>query len=131
MKITEFLDKKGIKIGLNKSEKEDVLKELVDVLANVKDVGDRKSIVQALIERENLGSTGIGQGIAIPHGKTDRVDGLVGVLGISQRGVNFESLDGEQVLPGVNVFVSWCKFYYEQWAFLFLKCCLPGCWQSE
>jgi len=97
MKITEFLDKQGIKIGLSTTEKEDILKELVDVLSHVKDVGDKKSIVRALVERENLGSTGIGQGIAIPHGKTDRVDGLVAVLGISEKGVNFEALDGELV----------------------------------
>lgn len=97
MKITEFLDKKGIKIGLTSTEKEDCLKELVDILAEVKDIGDRKAIVKALIERENLGSTGIGQGIAIPHGKTDRVKELVAVLGISQKGVNFEALDGEPV----------------------------------
>lgn len=97
MKITEFLDKRGIKIGLESTEKEDTLKELVDVLAAVKDIGDKKSIVRALIDRESLGSTGIGQGIAIPHGKTDRVGELVAVLGISKKGVNFESLDGELV----------------------------------
>jgi len=97
MKITEFLDIKGIKIGLQSTEKEDVLKELVDVLSEVRDIGDKKGIVRALVERENLGSTGIGQGIAIPHGKTDRVEQLVAVLGISQQGVNFESLDGELV----------------------------------
>lgn len=97
MKITEFLDKRGIKIGLAATAKEDILKELVDVLAEVKDLGDKKSILKALIERENLGSTGIGQGIAIPHGKTDRVKELVAVLGISPKGVNFEALDGEMV----------------------------------
>lgn len=97
MKITEFLDKAGIKIDLQATEKEDALKEMVDVLANVKDIGDKKSIVKSLIERENLGSTGIGQGIAIPHGKTDRVTELVATLGISRKGVNFESLDGELV----------------------------------
>ena len=97
MKITEFLDKGGIKIGLNSAEKEDVLKELVDVLAGVEEIGDKKSIVKALVERESLGSTGIGQGITIPHGKTDRVKELVAVLGISRKGVNFEALDGEAV----------------------------------
>lgn len=97
MKITEFLDKQGIKIGIQSTEKEDALKELVEVLAKVKDIGDSKSILKALIERENLGSTGIGQGIAIPHGKTDKVSELVAVLGISQKGVNFEALDGELV----------------------------------
>ncbi|HXV28687.1 MAG TPA: PTS sugar transporter subunit IIA [bacterium] len=97
MKITDFLDKGGIKIGVEATEKEDALKELVDVLAGVKEIGDKKSIVRALIERERLGSTGIGQGIAIPHGKTDRVNELVAVLGISRKGVNFEALDGEAV----------------------------------
>lgn len=97
MKITEFLDKKAIKIGLEASDKEEILKELVDVLADSKEIGDKKSIVRALMERESLGSTGIGQGIAIPHGKTDRVKELVAVLGISPKGVNFEALDGEPV----------------------------------
>ena len=97
MKITEFLSKRGVKVGIEAIEKEEVLKEMVEVLANVKDIGDKKSIVRALIERENLGSTGIGQGIAIPHGKTDRVEELVAVLGISHKGVNFEALDGELV----------------------------------
>ena len=97
MKITEFLSKQGIKIGLESSEKEDVLKELVDLLGTVKDLGDKKGILKSLVERESLGSTGIGQGIAIPHGKTDRVNELVAVFGISQKGVNFEALDGEPV----------------------------------
>jgi len=67
------------------------------VLAGVQDIGDQKTILKTLIERENLGSTGIGQGIAIPHGKTDKVKELVAVFGISHKGVNFESLDGEPV----------------------------------
>lgn len=97
MNISEFLSKEGIKIGLSSTEKEDALKELVDLLGTVKELGDKKGIIKSLIERESLGSTGIGQGIAIPHGKTDRVDKLVAVLGISQKGVNFEALDGEPV----------------------------------
>ena len=93
----DFLDKKAIKLDLQAAEKEDALKELVDLLAETQDIGDKKSILKALIERESLGSTGIGQGIAIPHGKTDKVGELVAVLGISQKGVNFEALDGEPV----------------------------------
>ncbi len=97
MKITEFLDHRGVKLDLQATEKEDVLKELVDVLAEVKDIGDKKTILKALIERESLGSTGIGQGIAIPHGKTDKLKEITAVLGISRKGVNFEALDGEVV----------------------------------
>ena len=97
MKITDFLDPRAIKVDLAAVDKEAALKELVGVLAQVKDLGDQKAIVKALLERESLGSTGIGQGIAIPHGKTDRVKELVAVLGVSPKGVNFEALDGEQV----------------------------------
>ncbi len=97
MKVTEFLDVKGIKLDLQASEKQDILKELVDILADVKDIGDKKLILKALLERESLGSTGIGQGIAIPHGKTDKVKELISVLAISKKGVNFEALDGEPV----------------------------------
>lgn len=97
MKITEFLDIKGIKLDLEAGEKSEILKELVDVLATVKDIGDKKVIVKALMERESLGSTGIGQGIAIPHGKTEKVKELVSVLAVSKKGVNFEALDGEPV----------------------------------
>lgn len=97
MKISEILDKRAIKIGISSITKEDTLKELVDVLAKVEDIGDPKGIIKALIDRENLGSTGIGQGIAIPHGKTDKVKKLTAVLGISKNGVNFDALDGEPV----------------------------------
>ena len=78
MKITDFLNVKGIKIDLEATDKEGILKEMVDLLAEVKDVGDKKNILRALIERENLGSTGIGQGIAIPHGKTRSEERRVG-----------------------------------------------------
>jgi nitrogen PTS system EIIA component len=97
MKISEILDSGAIKIGMEADSKDKALKELVSVLAKVENIGDSKAILKALIERENLGSTGIGQGIAIPHGKTDKVGRLVAVLGISKQGVNFDALDGESV----------------------------------
>ena len=97
MKIHEILVQQGIKIGMESTDKEGALKELAAVLAKIANVGDQKAIVKSLIERENLGSTGIGQGIAIPHGKTDKVDHLIAVMGTSQKGVNFDALDGELV----------------------------------
>ncbi len=97
MKISEILDKQSIKIGLKSSTKEQTLEELVEILTKIEDVGDTKAILKALIERESLGSTGIGQGIAIPHGKTDKIKRLVAVMGISKTGVNFDALDGEPV----------------------------------
>lgn len=97
MKITDILGKQAIKLGMEATDKEGALKELVEVLAKVKDIGDKKALVKGLIERENLGSTGIGQGIAIPHAKTDRIAELIAVLGISRKGVDFDALDGEPV----------------------------------
>ena len=97
MKITDILDPRAITVKLEATDKEAVLIELINLLAQVKDLGDKKAVVKSLIERENLGSTGIGQGIAIPHGKTDKVKELSACLAISQKGVNFDSLDGEPV----------------------------------
>jgi PTS system nitrogen regulatory IIA component len=97
MHITDILDKRAIKLDLDSTEKEEVLGELVNALAEIRPIGDKKSILKSLIDRENLGSTGIGQGIAIPHGKTDRVDRLMAFLGVSKKGVNFDALDGEPV----------------------------------
>ena len=97
MLITDILDEKAIKLDLESTEKEDALEELVTALADIKAIGDKKAILQSLIDRENLGSTGIGHGIAIPHGKTDKVDKLMAFLGVSKKGVNFDALDGEPV----------------------------------
>ncbi len=70
MLITDLLDKRAIKLDMQATEKDEALAELVEALAEVKPLGDKKAILKSLIDRENLGSTGIGQGIAIPHGKT-------------------------------------------------------------
>ncbi len=97
MRITDFLSENEIIIGLKNVEKEKVLDELLTVLAKSEKIKDKGKILKSLLEREKLGSTGIGQGIAVPHTKTDEVNELVGALGISQKGVEFDSLDGEPV----------------------------------
>ncbi|HOJ41020.1 MAG TPA: PTS sugar transporter subunit IIA, partial [bacterium] len=97
MKITDFLSEDSVIIGLKSTEKEDSLDELLMALEKAGRIKNRKEILEALVEREKLGSTGIGQGIAVPHAKTDQIDNLVGALGISRKGVHFEALDGEPV----------------------------------
>ncbi|MCM8788156.1 MAG: PTS sugar transporter subunit IIA [Candidatus Omnitrophica bacterium] len=97
MKISEFISENEIVIGLKATEKQAALDELLQVLEKNGLLQDRKQVLEALIEREKLGSTGIGQGIAVPHTKTDQIKDLVCALGISEKGVNFESLDGEPV----------------------------------
>jgi fructose-specific phosphotransferase system IIA component len=97
MKITEFLSKDCIKIGLKSKAKKEVLEELVDVLAAAGKVSEKKKVLQVLLEREELGSTGIGQGVAIPHGKTDVVENLIAAFGLSREGCQFDTLDGDPV----------------------------------
>lgn len=97
MKISEFLSKQAIVTDIKAVKKEDVIKELVDALIAAGDVDkrNRAKLVEALMAREALGSTAIGQSVAIPHAKCDCVDKLVAAFGISHKGVDFDSLDGE------------------------------------
>ncbi|MCA6070918.1 MAG: PTS sugar transporter subunit IIA [Endomicrobium sp.] len=97
MKIMDFLSQNAIVIDLKATDKKSVIVELVDVLENTKKVKKTEEIINVVLEREKLGSTGIGQGVAIPHGKTDVLQEQMGVLGISRKGVEFNSLDGEIV----------------------------------
>jgi PTS system nitrogen regulatory IIA component len=97
MQIMDFLSKKAITMDIKSTKKEDVLRELVDALINAGEIEKRhrNKLVEALMNRESLGSTAIGQGIAIPHAKSDCVEKLVAAFGLSRKGVDFDSLDGE------------------------------------
>ena len=97
MKITDFLKEKAITVELQAKDKQGVIREMVQLLVKAGEIKpvDEEKIVPVLLAREALGSTGIGQGVGIPHGKSNVVRQLVGAFGISRRGVNFESLDGE------------------------------------
>ena len=97
MKITEFLSKKAIITDIQSVKKEDVIKELVETMAESGDIEkrDRNKIIDALMSRESLGSTAIGQGVAIPHAKSECVEKLVAAFGLSKKGIDFDSLDGE------------------------------------
>lgn len=97
MKISEFLSPKAISADLKSTTKTDVIAELVDLLIQAGSIEKkhRKKVLEILMAREALGSTAIGQGIAIPHGKYENIKKLVGSLGISKHGINFDSLDGE------------------------------------
>src|ERR1041384_7343929 len=97
MQILDFLTVDAVKMNLESKTKKDVIKELVELLVKSDKVKDKKKMIQTLMDREELGSTGIGQGIAIPHGKSDTVSDLAAAFGLSQEGIGFDSLDGEPV----------------------------------
>ncbi|MFC1856428.1 PTS sugar transporter subunit IIA [Thermodesulfobacteriota bacterium] len=93
MKILDVLYKEAILVDLKSNDKKGVLDELVEPIARIAGV-DHENLVRVLMERERLGSTGIGGGIGIPHGKLKDLESLVLGFGLSRKGVDFESMDG-------------------------------------
>jgi mannitol/fructose-specific phosphotransferase system IIA component (Ntr-type) len=99
MKFSDFVCTTAISADLKSDDKESVIAELVALLVDSEQVSgdDREGILQSIMKREELGSTGIGKGVAVPHTKHPSVDKLVGTVGVSADGVDFNSLDGEKV----------------------------------
>ena len=99
MKFIDFVSREAIRTSIDVVEKEEVIRSMASALMEAgKITGDQQeSIVEAILNREELGSTGIGRGVAVPHTKHPSVDELVGTVAISEEGVDFDSLDGEKV----------------------------------
>ena len=99
MKFADFISREAIRAELTAEDKEGVIREMVQALldAGKIDRNELESIIKAILKREELGSTGIGRGVAVPHTKHPSVDRLVGTVAVSHEGVDFNSLDGERV----------------------------------
>jgi PTS system fructose-specific IIA component/PTS system nitrogen regulatory IIA component len=99
MKFSDFINVSSIQADLASDDKSAVIHELVESLARSGAIaeGEVAGIVSAIMKREELGSTGIGRGVAVPHTKHASVERLVGTVGISVGGVDFNSLDGDKV----------------------------------
>lgn len=97
MKITEHLCKDAIVIDLKAKEKKSAIIELCESLISAKGAPQSPAIIDLVLLREKMASTGIGDGIAILHAKTDSITELVCSVGISHYGIDFDSLDGEPV----------------------------------
>ena len=97
MKIMDFLSEQAVTCHLAARDKAGVITELVALLGRAGEIKEKDAakLNDVLLNREALGSTGIGQGVAIPHGKTGCVSRLVAAFGVSAAGVDFGSLDGE------------------------------------
>jgi fructose-specific phosphotransferase system IIA component len=89
------LSKETVALQLAGTSKDAILEELVDVLVASGRIKDRKAALKAVLERERKMSTGLQNGIAIPHGKTDTVESLVAAIGLKKEGIPFDSLDGQ------------------------------------
>lgn len=103
IRITDFVVKEAIISRVVATSKETVIRELVASLKTTGKVteSDEENIVKAIMRREQLGSTGIGRGVAIPHAKHESVGRLIGTIGLAPAGIPFESLDNDPV----NIFV--------------------------
>jgi len=99
MKFSDFICKEAVRTHLEADEKETVIRAMGKALVEAGKIKEQdfESIVAAILKREELGSTGIGRGVAVPHTKHPAVSKLVGTVAISDEGVDFDSLDGEKV----------------------------------
>ena len=99
MKFADFICKRAIQPQLAAQDREGVIDELVASLIDAGEIkaGDKQNIVAAILKREELGSTGIGRGVAVPHTKHASAGQLTGTVGLSVDGVDFNSLDGGKV----------------------------------
>jgi len=99
MKFSDFVAVDSLHSNVEADTKEGVIREMAQSLVDAGKIAasELESIVKAIMKREDLGSTGIGRGVAVPHTKHPSVHHLVGTVAVSHSGVNFESLDGEPV----------------------------------
>jgi nitrogen PTS system EIIA component len=97
MNLQDILLPALIKVNLSAEDKNEAFKELVNHYCKINNSSSYSQILDAIVKREAKMSTGIHKGIAVPHGKTDAVKKICGVLGISEKGVQYDSLDGEPV----------------------------------
>ncbi|NBK21597.1 MAG: PTS sugar transporter subunit IIA [Spirochaetia bacterium] len=98
MNLLDVLDKDLVKVPLTASDKQGIITELVEVVAKAKGYSNQQfeDILEAVLNRESLGSTGIGNGIAIPHAKTNVIKHVMMVVGVSRFPVEFDSPDGQK-----------------------------------
>ncbi|MEA1912115.1 MAG: PTS sugar transporter subunit IIA, partial [Spirochaetota bacterium] len=94
MNLKKILNTNLVELDLRGNSKQEIIENLLDILVKTGKVADRDMALKAIMEREAKMSTGIQQGVAIPHGKTDVVKELLACVGIVKDGVDFEALDG-------------------------------------
>lgn len=99
MKLSDFVVREAILVDLQSTTKDDVIREIVGSLHAAGKIaeGDQEGVIKAILSREELGSTGIGQGVAVPHTRHPSATRLIGTVALSRRGVDFAALDGEPV----------------------------------
>lgn len=111
MKVSDILNDKVVLAELKSVKKEDVINEIIDLFKDDPRVTNIEKVRDAVMEREQIMSTGVGKGFAIPHGKTSAVTGIIGAFAKTSKEINYGSLDGKPVsliflLVGKDTLVS-------------------------
>jgi mannitol/fructose-specific phosphotransferase system IIA component (Ntr-type) len=99
MKLSDFVIRDSIIVDLQATGKQEAIREMVGSLHRCGQLadGDVESVIRAILGREELGSTGIGMGVAVPHTRHSTLSRLIGTVALSRRGVDFAALDGDPV----------------------------------
>ena len=97
MKISEILEEQFIRTNLPGSKKADIINAMVDLVGTSKKIIDKERVRQAIFEREKIMSTGVGNGFAIPHGKTDAVSDIAAAFAVTERPIDYQALDDQPV----------------------------------
>ena len=97
MKISNILNEDLIQVNIPGETKEDIINAIIDLAAKSDNISDIDKVREAIFEREKIMSTGVGKGFAIPHGKTDAVTDIVAAFGITEKPIDYQSLDHEPV----------------------------------
>ena len=97
MKLTDILAENEIKVDLEAEDKKEAIEELVDLLISEHELSlrNRDEILEVVFKRESSISTGVGGGVAIPHGTVDCINDIIAAMGISSSGIDFDSFDGD------------------------------------
>ena len=97
MKLSDLLDESVISLDLESEDKEELFAEMVEILWRAGRLEDREGALEAIASREDMATTGIGDGLAVPHGKAASIGALTAALGISKEGIEYDATDGEPV----------------------------------
>jgi len=97
MKLKDILSENLIKVPLASREKRQVIEEMVEMLATAQRIKSKDEVLKAILDREAVMSTGVGDGVAIPHGKADAAPEIVAALGIAHAPVEFDAIDDKPV----------------------------------
>jgi len=97
MKLSDLLDEAVVQVSLESEDKEEVFAELIELLVRAGKITDRGRAIDAILTREKVATTGIGNGVAVPHGKDSSVPQLVAAVGLSEDGIEYDAADGAPV----------------------------------